>query len=157
SADGRRLVSASHDRTVRVWDARAAEGEPDPGCRTLKGHADDVNSVAFHPEDGRVLTSAGADGTVRLWDASSGKQLRVLYARAGIVEGLAFSPDGQRLATAGVDNTLKVWDTTTWQEIPPSPLAIDGGVRSVAFSPDGRLLAAAGYTKNPLIVWDVAN
>ena len=45
SPDGRRLASASEDRTVRVWDA--ATGQE---TLTLKGHTDFVTGVAFSPD-----------------------------------------------------------------------------------------------------------
>ena len=63
SPDGRRLVTASHDRTVRVWDT--ATGQE---VLTLRGHTDIVWGLAFSP-DGRRLASCGQDGTVRVWDA----------------------------------------------------------------------------------------
>jgi WD40 repeat protein/serine/threonine protein kinase len=161
-SDGHQLVSASHDRTVRVWDATPSEGTLDPGCLTLRGHRAGVNAVAFHPKDRRLVTSAGTDGTVRLWDVGNGEQIRTLNGRADIVRGPAFSPDGQRLAAAGGGTQkskkgVTVWDTTTWQEVPPSPLATSGGLHTVAFSLDGRLLAAAGYDPSfPVVVWDLA-
>jgi WD40 repeat protein len=65
SPDGRRLASASHDNTVRVWDT--ASGQE---VLTLHGHGQEVQSVAFSP-DGRFLASAGRDGTVRLWDGGA--------------------------------------------------------------------------------------
>jgi eukaryotic-like serine/threonine-protein kinase len=63
SPDGTRLASAQVDGTVKVWDA--ATGLE---TLTLKGHTDEVWSVAFSP-DGHQLISASADGTVRVWDA----------------------------------------------------------------------------------------
>jgi WD40 repeat protein len=110
--------------------------------------------VAFHPHDHRLLASAGADGKARLWDVTSGQQLRGL-PHAGSVGALTFSSDGRRLAVAA-PKAVKVWDTTTWQEIPPSPLATQGDLVGVAFSPDGRLLAAGGYGGHPATVWDAA-
>jgi WD40 repeat protein len=161
SPDGHQLVSASHDRSVRIWDATPSEGTPDPGCLTLRGHSADVNAVAFHPKNRRLVASAGTDGTVRLWDAVSGEQIRSLHGHADLMWGLAFSPDGQWLAAAGGGEQMSkknvtVWDTTTWQEIPGSPLAATFGLRTVAFRRDGRLLAAAGAASSPVVVWDVA-
>jgi WD40 repeat protein len=63
SPDGKRLASASFDRTVKVWDT--ATGQE---TLTLKGHTGYVWSVGFSP-DGNRLASASQDGTVRIWDA----------------------------------------------------------------------------------------
>ncbi|KAF7512426.1 hypothetical protein GJ744_001361 [Endocarpon pusillum] len=62
SSDGKRLASASGDRTVRLWDARSGEH-----IQTLEGHTYHVRVVAFLP-DGKRLASASDDGTVRLWE-----------------------------------------------------------------------------------------
>jgi COMPASS component SWD3 len=47
--------------------------------RTLKGHTDWVNSVAFSP-DGKLLASGSADGTIKLWDVATGQEVRTLKA-----------------------------------------------------------------------------
>jgi WD40 repeat protein len=67
SPDGKRIVSASHDKTVRVWDARTGKQ-----LLVLTGHADIVTSVAFSP-DGKRIVSASRDHTVRVWDISTGQ------------------------------------------------------------------------------------
>ena len=58
SPDGRRIVSASHDQTVRLWDGLT--GQP---VGTLRGHSDRVIGATFLP-DGRRLVSASLDGTL---------------------------------------------------------------------------------------------
>ncbi|KAL2273895.1 hypothetical protein FJTKL_03984 [Diaporthe vaccinii] len=64
-ASGNLLVSASRDRTLRIWDVSTGY------CiRTLSGHAEWVRDVC--PSiDGRYLLSAGDDRTARLWDIST--------------------------------------------------------------------------------------
>jgi WD40 repeat protein len=107
TADGRRLASASSDRTVRLWDARTGAAH-----RTLEGHTDGVNAVAFSP-DSRRLASASGDETVRLWDARTGAAHRTLEGHSGSVRAVAFSPDGRRLASASGDETVRLWDAST--------------------------------------------
>jgi WD40 repeat protein len=64
SPDGKRLASASEDKTVKVWDAQTGQE-----LLTLKGHDGQVNSVAFSP-DGHRLASGSQDGTVKIYDAT---------------------------------------------------------------------------------------
>ena len=67
SADGTRIVSGSHDNTLRLWDAKTGQpiGEP------LRGHEGPVHSVAFSA-DGTRIVSGSHDNTLRLWDAKTG-------------------------------------------------------------------------------------
>ncbi|HZF55699.1 MAG TPA: protein kinase [Polyangiaceae bacterium] len=60
SPDGSRAVTASRDKTIRLWDLGSGEG------RVLGSHEDSVTSVAFSP-DGERVVSASDDGTARLW------------------------------------------------------------------------------------------
>jgi len=72
SPDGKRLASASEDRTVKVWDALTGRE-----TLALTGHADRVYCVAFSP-DGKRLASASYDQTVKVWDATSGRETLTL-------------------------------------------------------------------------------
>ena len=64
SPDGKRIVTASEDKTARVWDAASGKpiGEP------LKGHEACGDSAAFSP-DGKRIVTASDDKTARVWDA----------------------------------------------------------------------------------------
>ena len=68
SPDGKRIVSGSADRTVKVWDAETGQE-----LLSLKGHAGLVSSVAISP-DGKRIVSGSADKTVKVWDAANGPE-----------------------------------------------------------------------------------
>ena len=88
SADGKRVVTASYDKTARVWDAESGKpvGEP-------MAHKSAVKSAAFSPDGKRVVT-ASYDGTARVWDAESGRPVGEPMAHKSVVNFAAFSPDG---------------------------------------------------------------
>jgi WD40 repeat protein len=104
SPDGRRVVTASSDRTARVWEA--ASGKP---VGAPLQHQGLVLSAAFSP-DGRRVVTASDDSTARVWEADTGKSLGAPLEHQDRVTSAAFSPDGRRVVTASKDSTARVWD-----------------------------------------------
>ncbi|MFE6848955.1 trypsin-like peptidase domain-containing protein [Streptomyces sp. NPDC057686] len=147
--NGRTLVTASADRSVRQWDTPTLNTLATP----LLGHTGTVQSIAFSP-DGGTLATAGSDGTARLWDAATGETRTVLTGHKGAVQSVAFSPDGHTLATASSDRTVRQWDVATGKTRTTLAGHTDA-VYSVAFSPDGRTLATAS-SDHTVRLWDVA-
>ncbi|KIO10424.1 hypothetical protein M404DRAFT_129403, partial [Pisolithus tinctorius Marx 270] len=93
SPDGKRIVSGSWDKTVRVWDAERGVQLGSP----LEGHTSEVISVAFSP-DGKRIVSGSRDKTVRAWDVEGGVQIgSPLEGHTDGVISVAFSPDGKRI------------------------------------------------------------
>ena len=157
SPDGRMLAAGSHhtsetfqseERTVRIFDA--ATGRE---LRSLRGHKEEVMSVAFSP-DGRTLASASWDKTIKLWDVETGRELMTLRGHTEGVWSVAFSPDGKRLATGGRDDTVRVWDAATGRELMTLTGHTDE-IFSVAFSPDGARIASAS-NDHTVKLWDAA-
>jgi WD40 repeat protein len=111
SPDGKRLASASLDRTVKLWDIGAGRE-----LATLKGHGAGVLSVAFSP-DGKRLASGSYDRTVKLWDAGAGQEIATLKGHISPVQSLTFSPDGKMLASGSGDRTVRLWVAATEQEV----------------------------------------
>jgi Tol biopolymer transport system component len=149
SPDGTRIVTASDDKTARVWDAASGRS-----LMALQGHTGTVIAAAFSPDGTRIVTASG-DQTARVWDAASGRSLTLLQGHTGPVFAAAFSPDGTRIATASYDQTARVWDAASGRS-----LALlqghTGPVFAAAFSPDGtRIVTASG--DQTARVWDTAS
>lgn len=105
SPDGARILTASADRTAKLWDS--ASGAL---AVTLNGHEDEVVSATFSPDGRRVLT-ASKDNTARMWDAGSGQQAFVLRSGG---KRATFSPDGGRVLTP-LDGGTALYDSDTGQ------------------------------------------
>lgn len=118
--DGRRAVTASSDRTIRVWDLVSGRelsrmGEH-PGVARCLALSDDGRFVAVgtgHRWAGcwRPAESYG----VQLWDLESGRSLGRFLTDSAICS-VAISPDGRRATAADTDHVLRSW------EIPASAL-----------------------------------
>jgi WD40 repeat protein len=146
SRDGRWAVSASADRTLKVWDLETGRE-----LRTLSGHSGLVNGVAVSG-DGRAV-SASTDRTLKVWDLETGRELRTLSGHTGGVNGVAVSGDGRRAVSASRDRTLKVWDLETGRELRTLSGHSDE-VSGVAVSGDGQRAVSASWDQT-LKVWDV--
>jgi len=116
-AANRYLVTASHDKTVRVWEL--------PTGRLLRvirvplgaGNEGKLFAVALSP-DGTTIAAGGwtsPDGlntNIYLFDRESGRLLRRLGGLPNVVSHLVYSPDGRYLAaTLGGKNGVRVYQT----------------------------------------------
>jgi WD40 repeat protein/serine/threonine protein kinase len=157
SADGTRAITASEDRTARIWDAVSGRS-----IATLGGHEGAVHGAELSP-DGRLAATASADGTAAVWDAASGRLVALLRGhnpQYGVLS-VAFSPAGDRLLTASPDGTARIWEAVSGREI-----AVLGGNPQdlplhAAWSPDGSRILTLGDIPWPsrsgmsaLRIWD---
>jgi WD40 repeat protein len=146
SPDGKKAVTASADKTARLWDV--ATGQE---LKCFTEHEDTVYCAAFSP-DGQRIVSGSRDKTVRLWDTESGKQLQRFDERDE-VWWVAFSPDGCSVLSAGKDTTIRLWDIKSGTEQQRFKGHTEP-VRGVAFSPDGKRILSGSWDKTARL-WDV--
>ena len=104
--DGRRAVSASDDKTLKVWDLEPGRAAGHPGGPWRCGHG-----VAVTPDGRRVVSALGTTRRSRSGTWSSGRDAAPPWkAMRDWVTAVAVTPDGRRVVSASDDQTLKVWD-----------------------------------------------
>ncbi len=147
--DGKKLATASFDRSVRIWDMAGLKCEA-----TLDGHSDFVYAVAYSP-DGKLLASASKDRTVKLVDADSRAGKLTFSGMSLDVLAVAFNHDGTKVISSGYEPALSWWSTKTAEREKSSP-GHRGAVHEIAVSRDGKTIASAGGDGS-VILWDGAS
>lgn len=158
SSDGLFALSASWDKTLRLWDCATGQTS-----KRFTGHQGDVLSVAFSA-DNRQIVSASRDKTVKLWN-TLGECKYTLDSekeRGGNAGGhtdwvscVRFSPAASTplVVSCGWDKMVKVWKLTNFT-LKANLIGHTGYVNTVAISPDGHYLASGGKD-GKVLMWDL--
>jgi WD40 repeat protein len=151
SPDGKTVLTASQDRTARLWDA--ATGQP---LGEVMRHTGPVRLATFSP-DGKAVATTGLDRTVWLWGAATGRPLGQPLRHTHAVCAVAFSPDGQRILTGGggPGATARLWDAGTGQPV-GKEIRHNGAITVVSLSPDGKR-ALTGSADKTARLWGAAS
>ncbi|EFX03231.1 small nucleolar ribonucleoprotein complex subunit [Grosmannia clavigera kw1407] len=161
------LMSASDDKTVRLWDLPSSDA-----VRTFVGHQDYVRSGAFMPTGGggagsgsgargghggssssggsgggHMLVTGSYDATVRLWDARTPGGAVLTFKHAAPVEAVLPMPSGT-VILAAAENSVSVLDVvaarplqllTSHQKTVTSLCLASGGERVLSGGLDGHV------------------
>src|SRR6266699_6357748 len=144
-----RIVSASSDDTVQVWDAMTGDHR-----NVYRQHTDTVYTAAWSP-DGTRIASGSYDQTVQIWDATFGDHYVTYNGHTSWVWSVAWSPGGNRIASAGGDGMVAIWNVADGKLL----YAYEPGnapIWSVGWSPNGTRIVSAG-DDNTVQVWDAAD
>ena len=99
------LMSASDDRTVRLWDLPSQIS-----TTTFAGHQDYIRCGGFMPgQASSLLVSGSYDQTVRLWDPRASTSAVMTFKHAAPVESVIPMPSGTTILAAA-DNQISVLD-----------------------------------------------
>ncbi|WEW60194.1 U3 small nucleolar RNA-associated protein 15 [Emydomyces testavorans] len=105
-SDPTSLLSASDDRTVRLWDLPGENS-----VQTFVGHSDYVRSGCFMPgaQSANLVLSGSYDQTVRLWDSRVADRSVMTFKMTAPVESVLAMPSGTTVLAAA-DNQIAVLD-----------------------------------------------
>ena len=146
SPDGTKIVSASYDDNIKIWDANTG------AClQTLTGHTIGVFSASYSP-DGTKIVSASWDNTIKIWNANTGTCLQTLTGHTNFVHSASYSPDGTKIVSASMDNTIKIWDANTGTCL-QTLTGHTNFVESASYSPDGTKIVSASNDET-IKIWN---
>jgi WD40 repeat protein len=159
TADGKYVVTASHDKTIRVWDLLT--GETIRVFRLPVGPANEgsINCLALSPDSKTAAVAGWPYGSgkygvlIHLVDLENGRVDKVLTGHRAGIACLAFSPDGKRLASGSGDKTVRVYELKTGK----ADMVLEGHTdspRDLAFAPDGKWLATVDRVGR---IWSLAS
>nr|CCA20577.1 U3 small nucleolar RNAassociated protein putative [Albugo laibachii Nc14] len=176
SPDGRWLVSASKDRTARLWDFSTRQ------CiATCSGHSEMLTAIAISqrsaqfPLGNAFFVTGSADKTIKMWNLKplrkqyNGSQrddrklpissMATVKAHDKDVNAISISPNDRLIASASQDKLIKIWNAQSEGTL----LSLCGvcrghkrGVWAIEFSPVDKCLASASGDKS-LRLWSITN
>lgn len=163
SANNKRIVTSSEDKTMRVWNA--ADGA---SLHVVTGHRGAVNTVAIHP-NARLIASGGDDAVVLVVDTLKKQNMvlnKTLLGHKRPIKACAILDEGCLVASVSTDRIVILWNGRSG--VPLSTFrcertASDHDVRpevsphfvtSLDFSQDGKRLVT-GSTDRTVLVWNI--
>ena len=149
--EGRRLLTGSWDKSVKVWDLTTGRE-----ITTFEGHRGGratfsrrINSACFSPDGQWALTTAQGDRP-RIWNVTSGELVRALEGPAAWG---SFGPSGERILTAHGSNKATIWEARTGRKVStftgPSNM-----IRWPTFHPEGDRIGTVGQPGSTASIWD---
>ncbi|EDO18628.1 hypothetical protein Kpol_1048p59 [Vanderwaltozyma polyspora DSM 70294] len=150
SAGDEYLLSASEDKTVRLWSV-----QDDKPLVSYKGHEKPVWDVEFSPSCNNLFATASNDQTARLWSCDRVYPLRVMAGHLNDVDCVSFHSNGRYIFTGSSDKTVRMWDINTGDSVRLF-MGHNSTVTSLSVSPDGKWIST-GSDDGIITIWDIGS
>ena len=114
------IVSASDDKTIRVWNSKNGKEKRKILGEIGDGDEGKIYAIALSPDEkflavGGFIEQNGKYNSnketncIRIYNFKSGKLIQNLKAHKNVVHDLAFSPDGKYLISGSADSSANIW------------------------------------------------
>jgi len=156
SPDGRFILTASKDKTAKVWML-----EPKAEAHPIAQRGDTYLSAQFVPDGNRIVTTTD-NGITEIRSSTNLTVIHNIFAHKSSVFTAKFNNTGSRFLTASRDGTIKVWDSKSgveqlkfivdnpknvWTKQPPKDWTIDdSGVPGVGDRQNDGVTEWAGWS-----------
>ena len=158
---GHRLVTASTDRTVKLWDITSQTYKP-----IVTFRVDESTCQASDVVSDSIIVTGHADGGIRVWDsrvpsanAYSPPNEHLTGIHQGSITSLRASPrSSAQILTNGLDHSVRIVDLRN----PTQPLCVfrddelrtSYGYSKAVYSPSGQYICVGSNTSGTLFIWD---
>jgi len=142
---GKFLLSASMDKTVRLWHVSRTE------CLGSFQHIDRVTSVAFHPQNEKFFISGSFDESVQMWFIPEHRRVRIAHIGC-VVTTVSFGPNGDLSFAGGSNGHVEIFNTQTFEHVSSLDVKSTRGKNS-----KGQKVTAISFCEDPQLVLITTN
>lgn len=146
--DGRTLLIAYNDRTLRLWDTQTQRE-----VRVFQRHDALIYGLAYATGGRRAIAGTGM-GRLFLWDTITGELIRNLDGHEAPITVVVFHPNGLTAASASRRGEVILWNLTTGEPIARFESPNNSWVTQLDFSPD-RQMIVAGSLDGTICIWHI--
>ena len=151
SKDATRLITASSDGSLHVWDAETGLYQL---SFSLGEHTDLVSVLAFSEDSKYLASNDGFKERIRVWNVENATQHAILAPGQddllNFVRALTVSSGIKKVVGRDYHGTIRVWDAATAEHLSSIPTDRMLGYWPLVLSPDGKILVGRGGEKPPM-------
>jgi NACHT domain- and WD repeat-containing protein len=147
TADGKIAVTASGDRSIRIWDLTTGNN-----IKIIEYDSEKLHKLSLTPDGKKAITSS-IDGKVFIWDLETGSNSRTINGHRKPIYDVQVSPDGKKAISGSSDKTVRIWDLNNGNNIKTFENN-SHSVKNVIITPNGKLgIGACNYSD--VCAWDL--